>query len=346
MKTILTNKYNLPETLVDALSYDTHRMAGDISVTQLIDAPQIRILKRKHQLTEDVSEKLWALLGTAMHHILERANIKNVRKRAFILVGETLQDEYSRILKDEQGEEGAKRAEAFKKVVLWLHKTMEAMFPEIEGRYVMEMTLRYEVDGMIISGTFDIYDKVTKTLFDYKVTSVWSYMYPDSKKSWLRQMNIYALMLRQQGYEVLEGRIVALFRDWSGQMSKIKSEYPERHIMEIPIEIHESEKIHKYIFSRVKLHQQAEQGVIPECTGDERWGESETFAWMTPGVKRAVRRLDTMAAAKAWKEENGHKHKDLYLEMRPGSNRRCEDFCPVREVCEQRKTLMNPKKIE
>ena len=80
---IITNKYGLPETLVMACKHDTHRVGGDISVTQLIDGPQVRLLKRKHDYESDVSDNLYAMMGTALHHIIERAKIQNERQKAF-----------------------------------------------------------------------------------------------------------------------------------------------------------------------------------------------------------------------------------------------------------------------
>lgn len=71
----ITNVYNLPEALVRAVTNDPYRSGGDISVTKLIDAPQVRQLQKKYggAVVEDVSERIWSLLGQAVHTILERA---------------------------------------------------------------------------------------------------------------------------------------------------------------------------------------------------------------------------------------------------------------------------------
>lgn len=81
----LTNKYGLPEALVRAVSRDYHRAEGDISVTQLISPPRIHQLRLRHadEIVEDVSDRLWMLLGSAVHSVLERA-----------AVPEALQEEY------------------------------------------------------------------------------------------------------------------------------------------------------------------------------------------------------------------------------------------------------------
>jgi hypothetical protein len=51
-----------------------------ISVSELIQPPQIRALSKLHdaELTEDASERIWALLGTLLHGVLER-NAKGLK---------------------------------------------------------------------------------------------------------------------------------------------------------------------------------------------------------------------------------------------------------------------------
>ena len=65
----LTNRLNLPYALVAAIANDSYVGGGDISVTKLIDSPQIRTLGRKYNdsIVVDVSERIWALMGQAVH---------------------------------------------------------------------------------------------------------------------------------------------------------------------------------------------------------------------------------------------------------------------------------------
>jgi hypothetical protein len=72
---ILTNRNKLPQPLVDAVANDSYsRGDSDISVTELIGPPRIRQLKQKwdHVLEEDVSDRIWALLGQMGHAILQK----------------------------------------------------------------------------------------------------------------------------------------------------------------------------------------------------------------------------------------------------------------------------------
>ena len=70
----LTNKFGLPDTVVKALTRSEYSKGeSNRSVTQLIDSPRIRILRQENweSMEEDVSEKMWAVLGSAAHKMFE-----------------------------------------------------------------------------------------------------------------------------------------------------------------------------------------------------------------------------------------------------------------------------------
>ena len=70
----LSNVYNLPEAMVNAMSNFQKPSKDVIRVSELINAPKQKELRIKHwnKIEEDVSERLWALLGNAVHYILEK----------------------------------------------------------------------------------------------------------------------------------------------------------------------------------------------------------------------------------------------------------------------------------
>ena len=74
----ITNIHNLPAAIVAAVQNDPYTGGGDISTTKLIDSPQVRVLGAAHKdaISVDVSERVWALLGQAVHTILERAGLR------------------------------------------------------------------------------------------------------------------------------------------------------------------------------------------------------------------------------------------------------------------------------
>ena len=80
----ITNKYNLPEPLVSVVKNDPYPTEADwdISTTTLLSPPRIVQLKKRHrdQVSEDVSENIYRLLGTNTHHILERVTTKDCLK--------------------------------------------------------------------------------------------------------------------------------------------------------------------------------------------------------------------------------------------------------------------------
>lgn len=73
----LTNNLDLPEPLVSAIRNDRYNRGDkvDFSVTELVSPPRITALKRQHsgQIEEDVSDRIFSLLGRSVHTILQNA---------------------------------------------------------------------------------------------------------------------------------------------------------------------------------------------------------------------------------------------------------------------------------
>lgn len=69
----ITNKLNLPQGLVNAVDTEPHNKKGSISATTLIQGVKQIILTQRHweELEDDVSDRIWALFGTAVHCLLE-----------------------------------------------------------------------------------------------------------------------------------------------------------------------------------------------------------------------------------------------------------------------------------
>lgn len=73
-----TNKFNIDPAIANAVMSNPYQLLGDVSVTGLLRPPQIAALERQHygDLTEDVSDGLWRLLGRAVHHIIAEGRIE------------------------------------------------------------------------------------------------------------------------------------------------------------------------------------------------------------------------------------------------------------------------------
>ena len=97
----LTNLLGLPDAFVAAVKNDPYTGGGDISVTKLIDSPQRRVLYGKYKdfVVEDVSDRVWALMGQAVHTVLERAGTSAlVEERLFMEVnGWKLSGQFDRL---------------------------------------------------------------------------------------------------------------------------------------------------------------------------------------------------------------------------------------------------------
>jgi hypothetical protein len=73
----LTNKYNLPSAIFNAIKNDDYsRGDSDYTCTELIQPPKITVLKQRHreELSEDISDVLYRLYGKLIHKIIEEAN--------------------------------------------------------------------------------------------------------------------------------------------------------------------------------------------------------------------------------------------------------------------------------
>jgi hypothetical protein len=70
---IITNRYNLPEPIARILTDVRPRVKNRFSVGDMISAPYIRLLREQHfdEITEDISDMMWKLLGSSVHYIIE-----------------------------------------------------------------------------------------------------------------------------------------------------------------------------------------------------------------------------------------------------------------------------------
>jgi hypothetical protein len=85
----ITNNFGLPQPFLDFARNDKYSKGkADISVTTLIDSPRVNQM-RKHYASDrqaDVTDMVWPLFGTAVHHILESSKEEDVllEERLFV----------------------------------------------------------------------------------------------------------------------------------------------------------------------------------------------------------------------------------------------------------------------
>ena len=71
----VTNTHNVPAPLMTLASRQYYsKGASQYSVTELLSPPRVRRLREQYdeQLTQDVADMLWPLLGSALHVVMER----------------------------------------------------------------------------------------------------------------------------------------------------------------------------------------------------------------------------------------------------------------------------------
>ena len=284
----ITNNFGLPAPMYRALAHDGYTPGtrkADISVTSLIGPPKINQLKKRHssEITEDASDRVWALLGQSVHKVLELAG----------------------------GEEE-----------------------------MTEKRLYIDINGWTLTGQTDLYETGNKTISDFKVTSVFSFLL-GGKAEWEAQINLNAMLWRSYGYEVKKGQIVAILRDWQASKAEFDKEYPQCavHIVDIPL--WDNDQCLAYATERIKLHQAAVEmpdDTIPSCDPKERWAKPDTFAIKKDGNKRAAKVCESKEEAENLLPTFGPKHS---IETRPGGDMRCERYCSVAPFCHYYKSTYN-----
>jgi len=323
MAVTFTNKHNLPQSFVNAITTDNHVSLGDISVTQLIDAPQIRMLKKLHDYEMDVMDLIAMMIGTGLHKVLEEGDMKGTFN------ARTLQ-KASGVLRELKQDKGAD----------YLLKIIETELKEkIDTDVTVEKTLTIEVAGWVLSGTGDRHTMSLSLLEDYKTATASAVMYPEIKKMWNKQLNVYAVMYRENGMPVDKARIIAILKDWSKMKIMQNKDYPKVPVLMHDIPILDHDKMFKYIEKRIKLHQRAEAGESIPCTANDRWAKPDMWAVKKVGGKRAMKLFlnDTDPIAFIEKKKDLVQG-ELFVEHRKGESFRCANgYCPVSDVCPQYK---------
>lgn len=216
-----------------------------------------------------------------------------------------------------------------------------------------EERITIDVLGKKLSGAFDFY--YDETLYDYKVTSVWSSIYGSRIADWTSQMNIYAYLMRISGFTVNALKVVAIYRDWSAKKQMGDDRYPPRNVQEVVLELWSMEKQKEFIDRKITELMVAENDTdedLKECTDEQMWAKTDTYAVMKDGRKSAVKVCVSNeqalgVIASITKEKDKHT-----IVMRPGERTRCESYCPVKNFCSQYKKYsetklsMTPEEVE
>ena len=213
-----------------------------------------------------------------------------------------------------------------------VHKLLEEKDAEAVVEHRFYSTERLQ--GLIVSGQVDRYEPNTRTIQDYKFTTCYSAQ-NGAKSEWVAQLNLLALLARENGCPVENLELILLLRDHSKTQCDRTSNYPPSPVIRMPVEIFSEEKAEWYLNSRLQAYISA-KSQMPECSPEERWARPDMFAALKPGGKRAVRLFDCETDARAFADASKD---ELIVQKRPGASIRCESYCPVSQFCEQWKQI-------
>lgn len=194
--------------------------------------------------------------------------------------------------------------------------------------YITEKRYFAELFGYTVSGQIDVYQPAIKTISDYKFTTI--YKLKDTT-DFEQQLNILRYLAIKNGVEVDRLQVVMMFRDWFKTQAQIKPDYPDTQVKIVELPVWSMEQTESFIIDRIKEHLDP----VP-CTDIERWATGECYAVQKKGVKKAVRLLETEQEALDYIVKNNVER--AYIEHRPPTYKRCDNYCTVKQWCKYYKT--------
>lgn len=320
-----TNVTGLPQPIVSAVMAHPHRPFKPCarSVTELLQPPQQRYLMELHwdDLVEDAADRIWALMGTAIHKVLEQAEQTGISEKG-------LSQWY-----DLPGVGKVQLTGTPDRLAI-VSEGLDPTYPPSSRK----RTKRY-------------------TLQDYKVASVWEFiMGVADEKKW--QLRMYDHLLLELGYQIDRAELVFIFRDWKKREAKQELQrlnsferhnrpapkYPLTQCVKIPVARWSREEYMGFISVRFT----DQMNPVPRpCTKEERWAKDDVYAVKKKGNKSAERgglhpthdQAEAFIKARASAKGAKLKETDFVIEFRQGESTRCEDYCAVRDFCPQYKRM-------
>lgn len=247
--TAITNKFDLPAPLVEAVRNDGYSNSGTLSVTTLIKPPQAWAIEKAHaaELTEDASDRIWALLGQATHTILERA-------------ASTLGEDYlieERFFATLDGTKVSGQCDVFQKSV----KTIQDY----------KVTSAYSAKSAIAEGKSEwtLQLSMLAALARHGGHEVERGQIVAILKDWSRRT------------AEEEAKKAASFG--------APCAYPQANVIVLDIPLMDNFETIQWMRSRIAQFKAAEAGNPPLCTDEERWKQPGKVALMKQGRKTAVK---------------------------------------------------------
>jgi hypothetical protein len=291
-----------------------------LGVTELIDSPRVRELKRRHYFDPDftinVANGIPALLGSGTHSVIQKL-LENLQVVPPEVVGPDGKPfDHTRLLVEHK-----------------MERTMASFGIDLVGK------LDFWYDGW---------------LADTKTTKAFGLINGRYEK-YAKQGNVYAWMLRNDASarrmigDPTTFRLTteAIVKDHDARRAANEKDYPRCDMNSYNQEVWDDDRQEEYVFERLRLHALAmnvpTDKDLPECTKEERWEKPTTYAVYTKTKdgskfrKNATRVLDSMDEALDYcndkKLDNGGPNAPR-IDKRPGEPIRCQrKYCDAYQVC-------------
>ena len=307
----ITNHTGLPQPIVDAITNKGDRPFNkdERTVTELLMPPQQRALLVEHydELEEDAADRIWALMGTAVHNVLEQAERTGIAEKRIGL--EFLLNE--RKLKLTGQPDRLALVQEYGKNILQDYK-VASVWEFIMGVADDKKWQLRMYDHLLQEHGYQI-DKAELV-----------FIFRDWKKREAKQE-----LARLQKYP---------------RHNRPAPKYPLTQCVRIPVKRWDRAQFFDFITTRF-VHHLAE--TPRPCTKEERWAKDDVYAVKKKGNKSAERgglhpthdQAEAFIKARAGAKGAKLKETDFVIEFRQGESTRCEDYCAVRDFCPQYKQL-------
>lgn len=286
----ITNKLNLPQPFVDAVSKEYTYKDKRYSVTTLLNSEREIMLKRRYndQIESDVSDMIWAIFGTAVHSVLENSNKgEELLTEQYLSIPVTLSD----------GDEYT-----------------------LSGLCDLFDTKQGEVIDYKVTSTFKV---LKKDFEDYRMQGL-MYCYMISKTNF---NGVIYKPKKATFYPVLRDwqKSKAKFdREYpQTQVQKVTFKFTDKDFKWI-------EQWLKAKFEAIKAAEQLSDEELPMCSDKDRWKNPDVYAVMKKGRKSALRLLDTEQEAERYMKSNGGDYIELRQgeDRKCKEYCNCCEFCP------------------
>ena len=191
-----------------------------------------------------------------------------------------------------------------------------------------------DIGGYTIGGKFDMV--INGTLYDFKSTSVSTWLNKDKEDSYQKQGSIY----RWLNPHLITSDCVSIcfiFTDWSQKEAGFKEDYPKSRIQQKDISLLSMGSTEMFIrrkLQEINANADLDQDEMIPCTDKELWRTPSTVKYYASGDinKKATKVFSTIQEAIMYKSKNGNKGTIITV---PGEPRRCR-YCIAASICKQK----------